>query len=120
MTSIYHAKLCVLLFFFLMIRRPPRSTLFPYTTLFRSDDGVDVGFLHDDELFVFDSVLGAGVLTVDDLLPHLEVHRDSLTLFDPARPNGDDLAGLGLFLRGIGDVEPAPHGLGLLQRAKYH
>src|SRR3712207_9153033 len=28
-------------FFFLMIRRPPRSTLFPYTTLFRS---VDVGY----------------------------------------------------------------------------
>ena len=26
----------VQLFFFLMIRRPPRSTLFPYTTLFRS------------------------------------------------------------------------------------
>src|SRR5258707_14927910 len=26
-------------FFFLMIRRPPRSTLFPYTTLFRSPDG---------------------------------------------------------------------------------
>src|SRR5262249_45189745 len=30
-----------LLFFFLMIRRPPRSTLFPYTTLFRSRE-----FLH--------------------------------------------------------------------------
>src|SRR2546430_13784198 len=28
-----------LLFFFLMIRRPPRSTLFPYTTLFRSHAG---------------------------------------------------------------------------------
>src|SRR2546429_6816649 len=28
--------LLTLLFFFLMIRRPPRSTLFPYTTLFRS------------------------------------------------------------------------------------
>src|SRR3712207_2060244 len=26
-------------FFFLMIRRPPRSTLFPYTTLFRSSVG---------------------------------------------------------------------------------
>src|SRR5208337_5495303 len=26
----------ILSFFFLMIRRPPRSTLFPYTTLFRS------------------------------------------------------------------------------------
>src|SRR5256885_7339115 len=29
---------CSFLFFFLMIRRPPRSTLFPYTTLFRSDE----------------------------------------------------------------------------------
>src|SRR5215471_3240725 len=28
-----------LFFFFLMIRRPPRSTLFPYTTLFRSEEG---------------------------------------------------------------------------------
>src|SRR2546426_7521599 len=28
--------LAFLFFFFLMIRRPPRSTLFPYTTLFRS------------------------------------------------------------------------------------
>src|SRR3712207_8143881 len=28
-------------FFFLMIRRPPRSTLFPYTTLFRSHDRGD-------------------------------------------------------------------------------
>src|SRR3712207_8989200 len=28
------------MFFFLMIRRPPRSTLFPYTTLFRSALGV--------------------------------------------------------------------------------
>src|SRR2546427_137600 len=27
-------------FFFLMIRRPPRSTLFPYTTLFRSHSGI--------------------------------------------------------------------------------
>src|SRR5256885_12755448 len=32
-------------FFFLMIRRPPRSTLFPYTTLFRSPEpwpGIEV------------------------------------------------------------------------------
>src|ERR1039458_10731168 len=28
-------------FFFLMIRRPPRSTLFPYTTLFRSSESAD-------------------------------------------------------------------------------
>src|SRR5688572_33202926 len=31
---------CLFLFFFLMIRRPPRSTLFPYTTLFRSHGGL--------------------------------------------------------------------------------
>src|SRR5947208_12287679 len=30
-------------FFFLMIRRPPRSTLFPYTTLFRSRDAHGAG-----------------------------------------------------------------------------
>src|SRR5438874_11257235 len=29
-------RILYLFFFFLMIRRPPRSTLFPYTTLFRS------------------------------------------------------------------------------------
>src|SRR3712207_8947703 len=36
-----------MIFFFLMIRRPPRSTLFPYTTLFRSRLDVvdDVGQL---------------------------------------------------------------------------
>src|SRR2546430_10330957 len=31
-----HCTILGVLFFFLMIRRPPRSTLFPYTTLFRS------------------------------------------------------------------------------------
>src|SRR5258708_30107985 len=31
-----YSGLKAFLFFFLMIRRPPRSTLFPYTTLFRS------------------------------------------------------------------------------------
>src|SRR3712207_7207448 len=37
-------RVIVLSFFFLMIRRPPRSTLFPYTTLFRSTPGNIVGF----------------------------------------------------------------------------
>src|SRR5437016_9477104 len=37
-------------FFFLMIRRPPRSTLFPYTTLFRSNESEksESCGLHDD------------------------------------------------------------------------
>src|SRR2546426_11725719 len=37
------------LFFFLMIRRPPRSTLFPYTTLFRSTAACDGGGLRHGE-----------------------------------------------------------------------
>src|SRR3989449_3318727 len=36
---------CLLFFFFLMIRRPPRSTLFPYTTLFRSLQAIGLGTL---------------------------------------------------------------------------
>src|SRR5258708_14854051 len=35
-------------FFFLMIRRPPRSTLFPYTTLFRSRDAPATIKMTDD------------------------------------------------------------------------
>src|SRR5579859_6877648 len=34
--NIDHTTFLLYCFFFLMIRRPPRSTLFPYTTLFRS------------------------------------------------------------------------------------
>src|SRR3712207_7363037 len=44
------------MFFFLMIRRPPRSTLFPYTTLFRSELGprqgvlAERGLVEDEEI----------------------------------------------------------------------
>src|SRR3712207_7438993 len=43
--------MCIL-FFFLMIRRPPRSTLFPYTTLFRSrrELPIELGLLPDQLL----------------------------------------------------------------------
>src|SRR5258706_13605329 len=37
----YESWLSCHYFFFLMIRRPPRSTLFPYTTLFRSQELLD-------------------------------------------------------------------------------
>src|SRR2546422_2343916 len=39
MLYLMHGNPFSLFFFFLMIRRPPRSTLFPYTTLFRSHQG---------------------------------------------------------------------------------
>src|SRR5204862_6152716 len=52
------------LFFFLMTRRPPRSTLFPYTTLFRSNAGkgieVDVR-VHDLPTHVMDHVVKIGL-----------------------------------------------------------
>src|SRR3712207_8438815 len=47
-------------FFFLMIRRPPRSTLFPYTTLFRSGLG---GATKLSPLAVAAGLSAAGVLT---------------------------------------------------------
>src|SRR3712207_7245053 len=53
-----------MVFFFLMIRRPPRSTLFPYTTLFRSrprgEQAVLVTLLDDvpDVLVLLDQLAG--------------------------------------------------------------
>src|SRR3712207_7934007 len=51
-------------FFFLMIRRPPRSTLFPYTTLFRSPRTPSPSNHVGECLQVFDPVLdqlGTGI-----------------------------------------------------------
>src|SRR2546429_7286204 len=46
-------QVCLVFFFFLMIRRPPRSTLFPYTTLFRSlGDGPALGALDRGQVLV--------------------------------------------------------------------
>src|SRR5450432_4633251 len=39
----YYLYSLFVFFFFLMIRRPPRSTLFPYTTLFRSKEMPTLG-----------------------------------------------------------------------------
>src|SRR5947208_15456389 len=47
MTYVAPNIVAILTFFVLMIRRPPRSTLFPYTTLFRSTvNAGNGGFLH--------------------------------------------------------------------------
>src|SRR3712207_8671685 len=60
---------CDLFLFFLMIRRPPRSTLFPYTTLFRSHDDVGDG-LGDGQADVAEHRgLGAGGARERDDLP---------------------------------------------------
>src|SRR5258705_3456158 len=49
MSGEYLTAHVVHLFFFLMIRRPPRSTLFPYTTLFRSQVELTDSVLVDGE-----------------------------------------------------------------------
>src|SRR5438067_9060678 len=48
-------------FFFLMIRRPPRSTLFPYTTLFRSTKLVSLDL---DEPLALDLARGGNVFAI--------------------------------------------------------
>src|SRR3712207_7571320 len=61
--------MCFFIFFFLMIRRPPRSTLFPYTTLFRSPLGGARGLEagpHDLDVHV---AAGAGAIQLDQEYP---------------------------------------------------
>src|SRR3712207_9066921 len=69
-----------LFFFFLMIRRPPRSTLFPYTTLFRSLlegtatlPGVDI---HTVKRIIPVVVSGARFWQTRHLWDHLDRTRD--------------------------------------------
>src|SRR3712207_9249122 len=72
-----------------MIRRPPRSTLFPYTTLFRSLEGDDPGFGQrdldglEDLLFRDPEVQGHPYVTLDVPLarPHDREAGDEDELF---------------------------------------
>src|SRR2546430_8987168 len=52
-------------FFFLMIRRPPRSTLFPYTTLFRSLGASQQWLLFEAALCAVLTMYGGGFATID-------------------------------------------------------
>src|SRR5438874_6332496 len=68
-----------LLFFFLLIRRPPRSTLFPYTTLFRSQRRQDVkADRHQDQ--VLEPEQHRGVLGQPDLAFGANIDRKSTRL----------------------------------------
>src|SRR5258708_21880474 len=84
--------LTFIIFFFLMIRRPPRSTLFPYTTLFRSDvgegrrralfEGQGAQLVHGraagrrSALSAADHARRAAGTAGDARLPHLRLERD--------------------------------------------
>src|SRR5437588_9603659 len=89
-------------FFFLMIRRTPRSTLFPYTTLFRSHgvrlitgcgvrriqiaDGAvtgiqtELGFLSAKKIVVAAGAWSSSIEAEEALLPRLDIDRKSTRL----------------------------------------
>src|SRR5215204_2797785 len=60
------------LFFFLMIRRPPRSTLFPYTTLFRSPATLEAPNLRQ-QLVVLDDAPGRSEEHTSELQSHSDL-----------------------------------------------
>ena len=86
-TFISYAVFC-LKKIFLMIRRPPRSTLFPYTTLFRSD------------LKYFDSRLGEKYSGVPKYFEYAsEAIRTMFAMTGPARLGDDGLLKRGMIIR---------------------
>src|SRR2546423_11083113 len=76
------ARPSVLCFFFLMIRRPPRSTLFPYTTLFRSK------YTWESELGRRE-LTGAGVIVSEDGLV-----MSTIAVFDRSEEHTSELQSL--------------------------
>src|SRR5256885_10775017 len=71
-----------------MIRRPPRSTLFPYTTLFRSQYGIKMGVRSIKQMaasFGFGSPTGAPLSERRGLVPDAESHRGHWMDGDTAR-----------------------------------
>src|SRR6266571_9005365 len=82
--------------------------------------GDDVGFLDQDDLFLLQLDLGAGVLPIHDPVADLQLHRDQLALFHPAGPDRDDLTLDGLLLGRVRDVETTFHRLGLFHRPDRH
>src|SRR5690625_1486134 len=88
--------------FFLIRPRPPRSTLFPYTTLFRSgdvgeqpDDLDAIAVLHVDQLVAI-----AGIGLAHGVVGHAADHSDLMTHFHPATAMFIGAGGRCVHLRG--------------------
>src|SRR3712207_7131145 len=72
-----------------MIRRPPRSTLFPYTTLFRSFKGKVIGkpvpYLGEYALEIKE--VKSNEITVDFVYPQVSFNKNTVSLGDTASQN---------------------------------
>src|SRR5438093_6444513 len=78
LVSLFSSWLCFYIFFFFMIRRPPRSTLFPYTTLFRSERLRELGVeIEVRKIAPGDYVLGHNLLA-RSFAPRSEEHTSEL------------------------------------------
>src|SRR2546430_6731899 len=76
----------VFFFFFLMIRRPPRSTLFPYTTLFRSRRGL---VTRDEQGHGFVTQLSVGHPGAIDVL-RVQQQRKQVIARRPSGPRSEE------------------------------
>src|SRR5690606_11360546 len=74
----YHTHSAYTLIVFSKIRRPPRSTLFPYTTLFRSNVALEHLGITGERGHAFLNARAAGVIQADDRRAHLHRHIHDL------------------------------------------
>src|SRR5438034_10924781 len=79
LSELSHLRYSSFAFFFLMIRRPPRSTLFPYTTLFRShplEAWDKLLNLNLTAAFVLTQILGRKSMRSEEHTSELQSHSD--------------------------------------------
>src|SRR2546430_7240611 len=87
-------------FFFLLIRRPPRSTLFPYTTLFRSLITQQITETVDAEINGLSELYGQGGIRRLVLIVDARSRRPGSNLYLVTAPAGEGLAG------NVGTLQP--------------
>src|SRR5690348_17298327 len=86
-----------------MLRRPPRSTLFPYTTLFRSGRAVEASLEH---VLLAGNRATALALVFSELLQNALEHGAGAVRIELARRNGDVVLAIADEGGGVDGVEP--------------
>src|SRR2546430_15154086 len=107
------------MFFFLMIRRPPRSTLFPYTTLFRSHQHLGI----EPRDAALAQVHRRDDLPADEILDTIEIRELRAGRFDSGRAKIDPelVGGLSGLVIGLGpDDVPDPQFQDVKRCERFH